>query len=101
MKSIILKKKHWIPSMKYGKMYENMQKWLKICKNFSKYATTHQNMQKIWKKILIFASFIVFWKFWAICFILNLTYIFMSNMQIYKIPGSNDNIHIKLYNKWI
>ena len=35
--------------MKYGKMYENMQKCLKICKNFSKYATTHQNMQKICK----------------------------------------------------
>ena len=32
--------------MKYGKMYENIQKCLKICKNFSKYATTHQNMQK-------------------------------------------------------
>ena len=29
--------------MKYGKMYENMQKCLKICKNFSKYA---ENMQK-------------------------------------------------------
>ena len=35
--------------MKYGKMYENMQKCLKICKNFLKYATTHQNMQKICK----------------------------------------------------
>ena len=35
--------------MKQGKMYENMQKCLKICKNFSKYATTHENMQKICK----------------------------------------------------
>ena len=35
--------------MKNGKMYENMQKCLKICKNFSKYASTHQNMQKICK----------------------------------------------------
>ena len=37
--------------MKYGKMYENMQKWLKICKNFSKYATTYQNMEKVCKNL--------------------------------------------------
>ena len=34
---------------KHAKMYENMKNCLKICKNFSKYATTHQNMQKICK----------------------------------------------------
>ena len=39
-----------MPSMKYGKMYENMQKCLKICKknfkicnNTSKYAENMQN----------------------------------------------------------
>ena len=50
--------------MKYGKMYENMQKmfenmqkFLKICRKYAKI----QNMQKqIFK---FFAWFIVFWKF--------------------------------------
>ena len=37
--------------MKHRKMYENMLKCLKICKTFSKYATSHQNMQKICKNL--------------------------------------------------
>ena len=37
--------------MKNGKINENMQKCLKISKNFSKYASTHQNMQKICKHL--------------------------------------------------
>ena len=56
--------------MKNGKMYENMQKCLKICKHLSKYASTHQNMQKICKNpkyatknFLVFSRFIGFWKF--------------------------------------
>ena len=47
--------------MKNGKMYENMQKCLKICKIFSKYASTHQNMQKICKNK--FFSFCLIYSF--------------------------------------
>ena len=64
------------------KIYKNMQQHIKICRNMQKF--------KICKnKLKILASFIVcFWKAKAISIILNVTYIFMSNMQICKIPGS-------------
>ena len=82
-------------------MFENMQKFLKICNNTSKYAENIQKSRICKNKFLNFCLIYSYFGSFKL-----LAYIFMSNMQICKIPGSNYNyktnvisLHLKINNK--